>query len=263
MRTCTPTGTTCAPRWTAAPACRSLLVSRPAAAVAAVAEAARGVIDWRVERLRSLPGEAGLGSEWDACLLLLGPRPGGPLARRDQCQVDGCERDQHGASPLCGGHAREFARSGQASVADWRAAGEPHLSGRRWLSAQTCIVAAAPDPAPGRGRRRRALPRPRPGLGGCAPGRCRTGGLPRPGEAAARIRRVRGGLLLPAGVLPGQPGFVVHYRIWCEQGRPSGPGVRRLGGPGPPARQRPGAQPAGPAGTGSPGTALRDRAADA
>ncbi len=196
-------------------------MSRPAAAVA---EVARGVIDWRVERLRSLPGEAGLGGEWDAGRLLLVPRPGGPLARRDQCQVDGCERDQHGASPLCGGHAREFARSGQASVADWRAAGEPHLSGRRWLSAQTCIVAAGagscPRPAAGAGglchahdqawadARRAgvgladflARAKPLPGFGGCAAGCCY---LP----ASYRDSRL----------------CVVHYRIWCEQGRPSGP----------------------------------------
>ena len=199
-------------------------MSRGRELAAVPAAATLAPVDQRVGRMRSLIGHDTLGGEWDAERLLLVPRPGGRLTRVGPCRVAGCERDRPGAGPLCGWHDRQFASSGRASVEEWVAAGEPRLSQRRWLSELVCLVTGddgtrcsrpgigvaqlchAHDQAWADARRAGAgfddfLARaePLPGFGGCAAACCYL-------QASYRKSRL----------------CVVHYRVWCEQGRPVG-----------------------------------------
>ena len=228
-------------------------------ALAAVPAAERPALaDQRAALMRSLTGRGTLGGEWDAERLLLVPRPGGRLTRTGPCPVAGCGRDRSGAGPLCGWHDRQFASSGRVSVEEWVAAGEPRLTQRRRLSQLACLVTGDDGTSC-----------PRPGIG--AAGLCHA--HDQAWADARRAGEVVGGFLARAEPLAGFGGCaaaccylqasyrksrlcVVHYRMWCEQGRRRD-GLRCLGSPGPPAGQRPGGQPAGPARTGPPGVALR------
>lgn len=179
-------------------------------------------LDWRVERMRALCGDV-LAEEWDPERLLVVPRPGGPLTRRERCGVAGCERDQHGASPLCSWHIRQFTRSGRGSVDEWLAAGEARLSGQRRMAEEGCVVTGqtgerCPRPAGGRGlchahgqlwadqqqtgvsfEEFLARARPMPGFGPCAAASCYL-------EAAYKVTRL----------------CRVHYYMWQREGRPAG-----------------------------------------
>lgn len=196
--------------------------------------------DWRVERMRALLDDSVLAGEWDPERLVLVPLPGGPLTRRARCEVAGCERDQHGASPLCGWHIRQFSRSGRDSVEEWLAAGEPRISHRRWLTEEGCVVTddageRCPRPAGGvRGLCHAheqlwadqhhtgvgfeaflARARPMPGFGPCAAASCYLEAV----YKATRLCPVHYDIWLPVPraepSMPGPPGSASRPTVGC------------------------------------------------
>ena len=199
-------------------------MSRGRALAAVPAAETLAAADQRAALMRSLTGRGPLGGEWDAERLLLVPRPGGRLTRTGPCPVAGCGRDRPGAGPLCGWHDRQFASSGRVSVEEWIAAGEPRLTQRRRLSQLACVVTGNDGTSC-----------PRPGIG--AAGLCHA--HDQAWADARRTGEVFAGFLARAEPLPGFGGCaaaccylqasyrksrlcVVHYRMWCEQGRPAG-----------------------------------------
>ena len=199
-------------------------MSRGRALAAVPAAETLAPADQRAALMRSLTGRGPLGGEWDAERLLLVPRPGGRLTRTGPCPVAGCGRDRPGAGPLCGWHDRQFASSGRVSVEEWIAAGEPRLTQRRRLSQLACVVTGNDGTSC-----------PRPGIG--AAGLCHA--HDQAWADARRTGEVFAGFLARVEPLPGFGGCaaaccylqasyrksrlcVVHYRMWCEQGRPAG-----------------------------------------
>lgn len=199
-------------------------MSRRATKLAVAPVEVRPVPDWRIAHMTALVHEDRLGEQWDPDRLLLLPRPGGLLTRRDACVVADCPNQVPGGpSPLCVSHAGQFARSGRSSVEDWLTTGEVHPVRRRHHEGPCAVTDASglrcARPAHGiqrlcrghlamwlTGRRRgvcfddyMARARPLESFGACAAACC---------YLKAVYRRTR---LCEA-----------HYGAWVEQERPEG-----------------------------------------